>query len=385
MIDPTRLLPVSAQVHLTSLRTLAAVWAARRTGTVRSPACSPVILVAGDATTHDAPDRLTAALCMPGLTFEPGEVEHEGLNVPLGGLLVEAARLVSNPRAIRRRTRVLISEGEHFMRARHRLPLPSVTNALLTQVLRSGLTLEDALRAEGVGAGVIADDLAALVALEFLRIEKVPRSPGEDSVTSPTSIPAVERVLPDPAQAITRRLEREWALFEDADDWAVLGLRSKLPKPQINAAAARMMNRYRGLAERQDIPEEAQAIGRKLLERVQNAAERLASGAARATLVKGASGQQAVRMGWMAIDELDFEEARRWFQRGRKDARTAPVSMAGQGWVEIIDSSSPPDAKADGLELLRLAAGVEPGDARVQWLLAEAERIMGASEGAEAE
>ncbi|MCO4768435.1 MAG: hypothetical protein KDA24_00285 [Deltaproteobacteria bacterium] len=376
MIDPARLLPVSAKVHVSALRTVAARWAARSTGVVHSPICDPITLVAGEATMQDAPDHLVAALCAPGLSFREGEVEHAGLSVPIGGLLIEAARLVSNPRAFRGRTRVLISEGEHFTRARHRLPLPGVTRGLLAQVLRTGLTLEDGLRAEGIGVGVVADDLAALVALQFIRIEQVPSLPEEEASFPGWSQPSLELTVPDPAVEVTRRLEREWSLFEESDDYAVLGLRPGFTEEQLAAASARMQHRYRSLAGRDDVTDEARALGRRLLERVQNAADRLKAGGGVPKLPQGTSGQQALRMGWVAMDEVNYAEARRWFQRGRRDPRTAPSAMAGLGWVDVLDPQSSETARLDGMELLRLAAEVQPGDARIQWLLVEAIRIL---------
>ena len=374
MIDATRLLPMSAEVHIGSLRTLAAAWADRATGTVTSPGAEPVTLVAGEGSSLDAPDRLAAAICAPGLEFTPDEVEHDGLNVPLGGLLVEAARLVADPRAIRRRPRVLVSEGPRFSRARHRLPLPSVTQALLSQALRSGMTLQEALRAEGVGAGVVADDLAALVALEFIELQPVPRRPDEDHQIT-LSQPAITPAAVSPGIVIALRLEREWTLFEESDDWAVLGLRSGSSSHQVNAAGRRMRHRYLSLADRDDLSEAAQATGRRLLERVDIAVRRLLSGAPPRTPPPDASGLQAVRVGWLAVEELDYDEARRWFERARKDPRTAAAAMAGLGWVEMIDPLSPAEAQDDGIVLLRLAAGVEPGDARIRWLLARAEEI----------
>jgi hypothetical protein len=287
---------------------------------------------------------------------------------------VEAGRIVGNPRVIRRRPRVLVSEGEHFARARHRLPLPSVTQALLSQVLRSGLTLEDALRAEGVGPGVVADDLAALVALEFIRLEPVPRHPGDDTHT-PTTHPALKVSRPPPGVVIARRLEREWALFEGADDWAVLGLRSGSSASQVVAAGRRMKHRYRSLIERDDLTEDAHETAQRLLERLAIAVRNLSDGAPPLTPPPVASGLQAVRVGWMAVDEGDYDEARRWFERGRRDPRTAATAMAGLGWVEVIDPTAPPEARADGIALLELAVGGEPGDARIQWLLSRATEL----------
>lgn len=77
----------------------------------------------------------------------------------------------------------------------------------------------------------------------------------------------------------------------------------------------------------------------------------------------------------MAVDEGDYDEARRWFERGRRDPRTAATAMAGLGWVEVIDPTAPPEARADGIALLELAVGGEPGDARIQWLLSRATEL----------
>lgn len=72
----------------------------------------------------------------------------------------------------------------------------------------------------------------------------------------------------------------------------------------------------------------------------------------------------------------DFEEARRWLQRGRKDPGTAAEAMAGLGSMEVIDADNPEAAREDGRALRKLAADRQPGDARVQRLLAEASQMV---------
>ncbi len=184
MIDPTRLLPADCVVDPDSFWALREAWAQRRTGHMCSPDGVRVPLVAGNLTRPGDVDLLASALCAPRLSLCSEELPVGGHSVPLGPLMFEAARRVAEPDHVREHLGGRVSEGPHYEATQHRLAIPGVTRALLSQVLRTVLTLREGLRAEGIGLGVVVDDLAALRALGVIRVDEMPPDPDDDSAPS---------------------------------------------------------------------------------------------------------------------------------------------------------------------------------------------------------
>ncbi len=377
-MEPGLVLPLNAEVHKGSLRHLAAAWAARLTGVVRSKACEPIPLLTGDATTSQSSGQLCAAICAPGLEFTASQVRNDGLVIPLGSLLVEAARLISDPRTIRQHARVYVFEGESFPRSRQQLPVPGMTLSVLSRVLRTGNTLEDALRSEGVGAGVVADDLSALVTLDFIRLERVSQH-SDQSQGLQVANPSLKSIKSAPGLVAELRLAREWNLLENADDHTVLGLRAGSSYEQVTSSSSQRQQRYENLAKHQGLSSKARDTARVLNQRVKLAERRLVTEQSTHTPLAVASGLHAIRIGWHAIEVGDLPEAKRWFQRSRQHPGTAAEGLAGLGWVEVIDTTNTRLAREEGVALLRLAAALKPADTRVQWLLSKA--IETVSEG----
>lgn len=375
MIDATRLIPLTGVVDRDSFRALREAWAGRATGHMCDDDGLKVALVAGNVTQPGALDTLAAGLCAPGLSFCSHGPPQGGMSVPIGGLMFEAARRVAKPEKLRDRLDVLISEGRHYEATQHRLAIPAVTRAVMSQVLRTTLTLREGLRAEGIGIGVVVDDLAALRALRILRVDRVPRRPEDLSLPS-LSGASIERLGTD-RHTIRQRLEREWALFENATSWAVLGLRPGLSEQQIQAAGARMLRRYQSFLDTPGLKPDTRDLGDRLLARAQKALERLAKDPSAVSTPGEPSSHHAVQMGWHKADQGDWAAARDWFLVGRQAPRRAAEAMAGLGWVEILDPMNSDRARQDGLELIELAAQVAPGDARVRWVLAQARSMRG--------
>lgn len=379
MIDPARVLPVGSRPRRSSLRTLTEAWALRGTGTVRSPVVTDAHLVSGEGTDVDDPDRLARAVCAPELEFVPEEVEHVGMTVPLGGLMMEAARILGSPNAVTQSPRVRLRGTDLYKRVVHRIPLATATRAVLGHAVQNHLTLGEALRMEGLGAGVVADDLAALVTLGLIELEPPESESLEDIaplVPTPVDLPAFTLTEAE-ERALRGRLEREWAMVRDADDWTVLGLQPGAAQVRIDAAARRMNARYRTVVDDPLLGQETHAVAQRLFERSQKAARRLLAGITpdAPPAVSGAS--EALEQGWTAVEREDFVEARRCFAMARRDPRSQSSGLAGEGWVAVVDPRSSMAERQEGLELLSLAYSMAPGDPRILTRLREARVEMG--------
>ena len=379
MIDPARVLPVGSRPRRSSLRTLTEAWAMRGTGTVRSPVVSDAHLVSGEGTDVDDPDRLARAVCAPELEFVSEEVEHVGMTVPLGGLMMEAARLLGCPNAVTQSPRVRLRSTDLYKRVIHRIPLATATRAVLGHAVQNHLTLGEALRMEGLGAGVVADDLAALVTLGLIELD-TPESERADALVpfapTPVDLPAFTLTEAE-EKALKGRLEREWAMVRDVDDWTVLGLQPGAARVRIEAAARRMNARYRTVVDDPLLGQETHEVAQRLFERSQKAARRLLAGITpdAPPAVSGAS--EALDRGWKAVEREDFVEARRCFALARRDPRGQSSGLAGEGWIDVVDPRSTMAERQEGLELLSLAYSMAPGDPRILTLLREARVEMG--------
>ncbi|MCB9781118.1 MAG: hypothetical protein H6742_21305 [Alphaproteobacteria bacterium] len=350
----------------TSLSALVAVWADRRTGRFAAPGAQGTVDVV-DGEPRDAAGLvwLATAVCRPGLRFVPmtgGGTAQLGSR--LGATLLEAGRRAADRAGLQGLERGRLVVGPRGD-ALERLPLRAASRRVLREVAGRREPLLQTLDHIGIAPELVAEDLAALVALGLVQLR-----PGE-SRWSASSVDTGERNR----LAIRRlqaRLDRDWSTLRDADDWQVLGVPKDAPPDLVARGAARMRHRYAQADEGVD-DEISRETVRQVRARVEAAIEHLGAAAEQHDPPESPDPARALRLGQAAAVSGDLAQARRWLSVAARKDEHDPEIMAWYGWVLVVDPTVRSDrARRRGLALLAMARAVAPDDPAVRARCAEA-------------
>ena len=340
------------------------VWARSESGHLSAPLHPGTArFVRGRPVTHQDLVFAVQLIYVGDAEFHAATVD--GLGVPIGEDLWQAALAGANAASLRAALDAAWVERPGA-RAVSRLPLATQTRQVLAQPNGAHLTLQDLVTRADVPVGSVERELSGLIALGFYRLRRAanqgtrtpPRRPAR--TRSPAATPA--------SSAMTRRLEREWQILSNADDWTVLGIPPSSDALTIGRACERMLARYASLPTEGPTGDLARQIQQRIQAAVDNVQAGRASSKQRDRLMADpmAEGQRLAQAG-------QWNAASRCFALARKQAENAR-NVAWLGWALYNDTSrTGPRWRERGLELLALAESMGGFATEVQLLRARAE------------
>jgi tetratricopeptide (TPR) repeat protein len=194
------------------------------------------------------------------------------------------------------------------------------------------------------------------------------------------------------AMMTLRRLRRETAQLEHADDWTVLGIPRTKDLERIELSRQRMADRYAHIAEHDGYSEEIHDMARAIARQVDEAAAKLSQRVSRALedavapLDEGPQepdayaanpedfADQFFLRGQAALAAGDAHTAINHLRKARNEHLDSARNMAWLGWAFYQDQARPAaERRAQAMELLELADQFDPEFLDGQFFLATVE------------
>jgi hypothetical protein len=364
--------PQGIKPELEALRMLARLWAQRRTGVLRSPHMrGEARIIEGRAARPQDRTWIVQAAYVGGVEVHACNV----LAVPGLDLLPElwaCAMALANPSAVLGALDASLVERSAARRL-DELPLAVATRRLLSGQRRPDQDLRHLCQVSGIAPEAVAQELSALVALGLFRLRRAAgRTRRARLHTVTPAQPGDNRQI----QALRKRLEREWGLLADADDWTVVGVSQHMDAEVIRRACERMLGRYAQVASREDLPEDVRELARSIHNRVERAVGEIRAGRA-LTSTQRRLHEDPLSEGRRRLAAGDFANAARCFTMARNQGESA-LNVALLGWALYNDPGRPREARTErGMELLGLAESMGGHAHDVQLLRARAESAEG--------
>lgn len=351
------------QMDLLSLRVVAGVWMRGRSGVLRSENLPGRALVADGRAVKKADfEWIQRGVRVGELTFRPVETFGGGTAWPLHQVLWELALTRAKPQAVLANLDAALVVQCPAQRLRE-LPLSGPLRELLAAPNHPREVLRGLCRIAQVPAAEVARELSALIVLRAARL-RAAAGQGPRPQTAPIPAPPAA-TPPRPAQdpRVVARLQREWSLIQDADDWTVIGASPSMSADTISRACARMQVRYAKLAKDQRLGPEGTQLAGQIAQRVNEAVLRIQRGDARSG--QGASPQQLLADAKRLCDARKWDDAAKKLLVARKRTHDPDV-LAWLGWAVLHTG---PGRVQAGQEQLRLADSM--GSVEAGYLLAQ--------------
>ncbi len=364
--------PQGIKPELDALRALARIWSQRQTGVLRSPHMrGEARLIEGRAARPQDRTWIVQSAYVGAVELHPCTV----LPVPGLDLLPElwaCALALANPSAVLGVLDASLVERSAARRVGE-LPLSAATRRLLAQDRRPNQDLRVLCQVSDIAPEAVAQEISAMVALGMFRLRRAAgRSHRQPLHTVTPAQPGEARHT----QALRTRLEREWGLLRDADDWTVVGVSPNMDAVVIRRACERMLTRYQAVGDHRDMPEDVRELARAIHDRVERAVGEIQAGRA-LTAGQRQLHQDPVAEGRRRLAAGDYANAARCFTLARQQGESA-LNVALLGWALYNDSGRPHAARTErGLELLGLAESMGGHAHDVQLLRARADLAEG--------
>ena len=384
--------------NMGNARALTRWWFRKATGVLRveGPTSSAWVLIArGGPVGPDGVAAVEDALSGGEVSLDPCDVDEVGDRGALARLVWRAAREAVGAENVLS----LIPVANGLSEGASELPLTPASRRCLGR-FGGGVTVQTLARREGAPVADVAVDLAALrwlglIALREPEIEAESDPPSRthgsrpepagdadtrrtrtvqrpaaverpfarddqrDSVVDPPTVPGAARRerADDPVTISTSslmplgRLRREVEILRTADAWTVLGLPRRSPLDMVQAAAARMRQRYEVMDK--NASAEALTLAAEIVRQIDAAERELLSGNAGRTEPVY---ETTIRHGVAALRARDWSRAHRCFVSARQQMPDSPVAHAYLGWARFNDPALDRAAREeDGAALVELA------------------------------
>ena len=384
-----------------SLARVAQVWASEQTGAFRSHTLSGrAIVVQGEPRDGQARVWLDKAIREGPVQFTPVTTFGHTPHLTIAGMLWGLACELASTSSLQRNRHGLLVDGV-AARGMMRLPLSEPVRKLLEIRSDPSEDLENLLRRSEVDREAVWFELAALITLGALKLRfpaaakpyaetpspapagRAPSKPPPPPTPLPppppppppteSSSPGREKIADGELEKqamIQKRLQREWAVIEEANDHVVLGITPQMNEETRASACNRMEQRYRKLAEDEGLNDLSRELAQNILARVQVAIERVEQG--KASSFVGDPFEQ----GKVAAAQGDWETALKLFALARSKSDN-PVYRAWFGWALYNDPSRPVETRrAKGREHMDLADNIST-NSDAAFLLARADIVEG--------
>ncbi len=212
-------------------------WASGKSGTL----ClgeQRLHLLHGEPTTPEQLQLIIEALYAEDApSFLEGAIPGRPTPPRLATELWEAATRLAERASLKGRARWRVLPEENFHRL-NAFPVRPLTARFLSRADSKKVRLGDTVRMDKSARMEVLDDFVALEVLGVVTLE----APADGAVREDPVRPR-----PNVDAKTERRLQREWGLLRDADDWTVLGCTPGMAPETVEAAARRMASRYRQL------------------------------------------------------------------------------------------------------------------------------------------
>ena len=307
-----------------------------------------------------------------GGEFKPMDV-LAGTSVELSGDLWQCALAAANPESLRAAVDAAWVQRSSATAAA-RLPIDRSTRRVLAQPNNPRLSLLDLVAGADVPIARVDRELSALVALGFYRLRRA----AAQGRKRPRSVPLRDRtpIARSGDAMVVRRLQRDWQVVRDADDWTVIGASPTMDAETVARACKRMLDRYSQAARDPKASPEARDLATKIRMRVKEAVRNVQSGRA-ITQVEARLRQDPMGEGRARAKAAEWSVAAKCFAVARRMAETAQ-NVAWLGWAVYNDPTRPEERRKErGLELLALAESMGGHAGEVQLLRARAEAAEG--------
>jgi len=367
-LHPQDLTPQKANFNL-----VLDLWATKRTGLLLGSNGERAALVDGEPKSREHLGRVMAFIyAEEPVKFKNADSPLKRPKPILGTHLLKAAERVSKPERVRKATGAMLVPGPHAGILKQ-LPVPEQLREVLDG--ESRVSVMDVLKHDAD----LAEDVATLLVMKVLRLAKPSQS---------ERLPASERrdrVNATRTALLLRRLEREWEIVKEADDYTVLGVSPDTPESEIAPAAERMQQRYAKVAEDEAAHPKARKLAQRIYQKVAAAATRMAEGSATGGSSPLPDEKTAFAEGTKNLEQGDFSRAVKWFALARKYSSNDAGNVGHLGWAVYNDPGRPKSKRhSTGRELLELSDFINPHAEGPQYFLAQVELSEGDPERARA-
>ena len=339
------------------------LWSNKRTGLVLDGSGTRAALVDGEPKDRVHLERLMGFIYMDeALSFKNADSPLKRPKPVLGTHLLKAAGRVARPERVRNAKGAMLIPGPN-VGILTKLPVSDVLREIITGASR--VPVEDALGRDAD----LAEDIAVLLVMKVLRLAKPSKRERMPRAERNTRVDATRAAL------LLRRLEREWATVQEADDYTVLGVSADTPGADVGPAAQRMEARYQAIADDLSAHPKARKLAQRIYQKVAAASERMAKGTATGGEPDELPDEKtAFAEGVKELDGGDYTRAVKWFALARKYSSNDADNVGHLGWAVYNDPERPKSKRrSKGRELLELSDFINPHAESPQFLLARVE------------
>ena len=349
------------------------IWATKRTGLFIGAEGVRAAVVDGEPKNREHLERVMAFIYGEEMVqFKNADSPLKRPKPVLGTHLLKAAERVSKPDRVRKAAGAMLVPGQHGGILK-KLPVPDQLREVLDG--ESRVSVMDVLKHDAD----LAEDVATLLVMKVLRLAKPSQNERLPASERKDRIDATRTAL------LLRRLEREWDIVKEADDYTVLGVSPDTPESDIAPAAQRMQERYAKIAADDGAHPKARKLAQRIFQKVAAAATRMAEGSATGGSSELPDEKTAFAEGTKHLEQGDFARAVKWFALARKYSSNDASNVGYLGWAVYNDPGRPKSKRhSKGRELLELSDFINPHAEGPQLFLAQVELAEGDPERARA-
>ena len=377
------------EIHWENLREIVDIWTQKQTGTlvVAGQQAGAAIIVDGGLVDDDAYRITKSALKGGVVAFKPGQHDVTGDWARMGRLLFKGARAGSDPRTLRRYFSAVPTANE-FTSVARALPLGKESRGFVGRI-NGVLTVAEIVDAGGFPLGDISRDIMALVQMGLFVLrraddESAPKTPVSDAqATSKLSGQDRRQVVDanarEEGEQILVRLQKEFATIKDALPPVVLGVPADADRSMVDAAGARMRQRYAGLIARTDVSDEVRKLALEIAKKVDSAYRNFnldtdiqTGSGRRARMTAFDEVEDMLERARVLIDAKDWVGADQLLSKAHEKRIDHVPVLANLGWARLHNPEhSLEDRTEEGKDFLLLAEQFDPMDADGQYYMAQ--------------
>ncbi len=360
-----------------AVRLVAKIWARESTGVLQSSAGRAVI-VGGEPRDEVSLESLIGTMYTTDAEFTFHDViAKKGL--PVASQIWEIASQRANSKAIRQRLDHALVERPGA-RGIGRLPLSEDTRQVLAQDNSPRHTLGDLIASAKADTGNVCHEVSVLIVLGLCKLRQAAArgstAKAPEAAASPSqAAPRTRSSSRD--ERVVQRLQLEWNVIENADDYTVVGISPDMPDEIVQRACDRMLRRYTKLKENEALPPEAQELAIQIHKRISEAVLRLQQGCGRRQ-DKRSSDLDPFEAGLIFADERDWTRAVKCFNMARHRDPNNGRNVAWLAWAVFNDPSFPAEKRAKkAQDLMILAESLTSGNPTIIKLAAHLDYATG--------
>ncbi|HJN78231.1 MAG TPA: hypothetical protein QGF58_30240 [Myxococcota bacterium] len=379
-----------------SLATITHAFAKKQTGIVSSSAVmGGGVMFEGEPLTEEAGDFIIQCLMAEmkfmesALRFQRGEGERT-----FGPKLWSELQVLKDPSRLAGEEVVLADNTNS--RFAGRFPVHPDTRIILNSPRDGHSPLAWMFDTEQIDVTIVRDELSILAALDFFDVKHISEVMDDgDAHRTNEHVVAHKQLMREVFAELTElrrggvnrnvsiaRLEEEWTLVRQADEWVAVGVRADAPPDVAEAACAEIERRYAKLQYDNSLSSEAREIIRKIhLKNTGSVALVRRAQKNRGFFMRA---KEAYDEGLRNITVGAWSAAVRSLNMARKANPMNPMILANLGWALYHDDTKPPAERREAArQLLVDAEAISDNQAEPSLMLARIDRMEGFRKQAE--